>query len=1051
MSNTLINNPDIMSLFNKAILFVASVGLLSSCMNESDEPLVGENQCIASVVQQHTAVAEALQIIDAIVCEASDDVAVELVYVKGECERHLKSLGAATGDVESTVATLRLQKSVASLVGMLQAKGLYIDLVDQLSDNVRAWLGEPFEAYYETALYRGKSLAEVQILISGVSQQFINVEAFISDVEAGLREGVELDELSELSKKINVNKSALDEYVKALDCMVEDLEKECVKAISDMLEGDYDSESLSKAVSQARTQMKSSSVTINDLIARIEACESDLETIKARLGDLEATVEELLGMIQSLTFVSNYATDYAVAYYEMDVNAKVSDASLPYNGKAKRIGKGSIELSYFVRPASAAKALNANHAAVDVFGYYANRISLSSVSAADYIDFIVDKIAVVDESRGLITVTATPKLKDAFYYKEVGAKCAVSIKSGKTDITSKFVEIVPKDNSTTVYVTSVAPSMTYVEMDKGETYSLSVTVAPSDANIKSSYWKSSDENIVKVNQSTGLLTAVGVGEAVVTATTHGVDEWGLPLTAECKVKVNEAFRLSGPPYVETGYTADLILDYPASAIVESKVWKSSDESKATVDQNGKVTGVSHTYLASESDYGTVTISCIINGVTTVSHNIKVVVTQPKSIRINGLADDQGVVTMRVDESLSLASTICPDNITEGIFRIQYSSDQGPGWIDNTRGIINEYKNTMSPMTAWVYISVDNVHGSFFMAPNVSVRRTLAVNVLPYLVKTIQLNDVEMQLGQSVTLSPRFTSDVDGKAPTNTVVTWKSDNENVATVDQNGIVTSVGPGTVRITATATDGTNVSGTCTVNVTQAWKSFEVGNYVVRTSSGDIEFDADINVARSKGTIVGVVIAKTNPRATDVLLPESCTHGIAVALGEGEGKWWSGAPSDSPYKVYEWAVQNGYQSTMGVDWSSSKGTHRSGTAELFVGYNNTLAIKAFTSARGLTSEMISALNAYQGPKLPDGASSYYLPSVAEMDAIAAVSNSTWALSDKLSAAGGTKFTNASYWTSSDSGNSSSNAAKINPLTGALDGAGMKTNAAKFRYVFAF
>ena len=1043
-----------MNLLYKAILLVASVGLLSSCMNESDEPLVGDKQCIASVMQQQSSVAEALEIIDAIAIEVSDDdVVAELTSVKEECERHLKSLSGASGGVESAVATLRLQKNVASMVGMLQAKGLCPDLAGQLSDNVKTWLGEPFEVYYEAALFRGKSLVEVQDIMTGVEQQFIDVDAFMSDVEAGLREGVELDELSELSEKVNVNKSALDEYVEALDCMVNDLEKECVKAISAMLEndGDYDSESLSEAVSQARAQMKNSAVTIGDLVARIEACESELEDIKARLGELEATVEELLGMIQSLTFVSDYAADYAVAYYEMDVNTKVSDASLPYNGKAKRTGKGSVELSYFVRPASAAKALNANYEAIDVFGYYANRISLSSVSSADYIDFTVDKIAVVDESRGLITVTATPKLKDDFYYKEVGAKCAVSIKSGKTDITSKFVEIVPRDNSTTVYVTSVTPSMTYVEMDKGETYSLSVTVAPSDANVKSSSWKSSDENIVKVNQSTGLLTAVGVGEAVVTATTHGVDEWGLPLTAECKVKVNEAFRLSGPPYVETGYTADLILDYPASAIVESKVWKSSDESKATVDQNGKVTGVSHTYLASESDYGTVTISCIINGVTTVSHNIKVVVTQPKSIRINGLADDQGVVTMRVDESLSLASTICPDNITEGIFRIQYSSDQGPGWIDNTRGIINEYKNTMSPMTAWVYISVDNVHGSFFMAPNVSVRRTLAVKVLPYLVKTIQLNDVEMQLGQSVTLSPRFTSDVDGKAPTNTVVTWKSDNENVATVDQNGIVTSVGPGTVRITATATDGTNVSGTCTVNVTQAWKSFEVGNYVVRTSSGDIEFDADINVARSKGTVVGVVIAKTNPRATDVLLPESCTHGIAVALGEGEGKWWSGAPSDSPYKVYEWAVQNGYQSTMGVDWSSSKGTHRSGTAELFVGYNNTLAIKAFISARGLTSEMISALNAYQGPKLPDGASSYYLPSVAEMDAIAAVSNSTWALSDKLSAAGGTKFTNAAYWTSSDSGNSSSNAAKINPLTGALEGAGMKTNAAKFRYVFAF
>ena len=988
--------------------------------------------------------------IDAIACESlDDDVLAEVVSVKENCQAHLKSLAVGRGQVEGSVATLYLQKNVASLIGLLQANGLCLDLADQLSDNVRAWLGESFETYYDAALFRGKSLAEAKIIADGLNQQYIDVEAVVSDIQAGLREGVEMDELSALSKKVDGNMSALDEYTQTLNCMVEDLEKECVKAISVMVEnaGDYDSEPLSKAAAQARAQMKSSAVTINDLVARIEACESELEEVKARLGDLEATVDELLGLIQSLTFVSDYSTDYAAAYYEMDANQKISE----YDGKAKRTGVGPIQLSYFVRPASAAKALNANYEAVEVFGYYANRIALSSVSSADYISFTVDKIAVVDEARGLVTVTATPKLKDAFYYKEVGAKCAVSIKSGKTDITSKFVEIVPKDYSAGVYVTSITPSSTYIEMDKGETYSLSATVLPSDAKVKTYSWKSSNENIVTVNQSTGLLTAVGVGEATVTATTHGVDEWGLPLTAECKVKVNEAFRLSGPPYVEIGYTADLILDYPASAIVESKLWKSSDTSKATVDQNGKVTGVGHTYLASESDYGTVTISCTINGVTTVSHNLKVVATQPKAIRVAGLADDQSSVTMRVDESISLASTIYPENVDPSHFRLYYSSDQALGWINNTTGVINERGNMMSPTTAWVYIDVFNQYDFFYFAPGASLRRTVTVKVLPYLVKTIQLSDVEMQLGQTVTLSPRFTADVDGKTPTNTKVTWTSDNERVATVDQNGVVTSLSAGAVHITATATDGTGVSGTCTINITQAWKSFELGDYVVRTSTGDIEFAADYNKAVSKGSIVGVVVAKTNPRATDILLPESCTHGIAVALGEGEGKWWSGAPSSSPYKVYEWATQNGYQSTMGVDWNSSKGTHRAGTAELFVGYNNTLALKAFLSARGLTSEMISALNAYQGPKLPDGASSYYLPSVAEMDAIAAVSNMSWGLSDKLYAAGGTKFTNAAYWTASDSGNSSSNAAKINPLTGALDGAGMKTNAAKFRYVFAF
>lgn len=46
------------------------------------------------------------------------------------------------------------------------------------------------------------------------------------------------------------------------------------------------------------------------------------------------------------------------------------------------------------------------------------------------------------------------------------------------------------------------------------------------------------------------------------------------------------------------------------------------------------------------------------------------------------------------------------------------------------------------------------------------------------------------------------------------VTYTSSDENVATVDSNGVVTAVGPGTVTITATV-NGTGVSAKCTVNV--------------------------------------------------------------------------------------------------------------------------------------------------------------------------------------------------------------------------------------------
>lgn len=47
------------------------------------------------------------------------------------------------------------------------------------------------------------------------------------------------------------------------------------------------------------------------------------------------------------------------------------------------------------------------------------------------------------------------------------------------------------------------------------------------------------------------------------------------------------------------------------------------------------------------------------------------------------------------------------------------------------------------------------------------------------------------------------------------VTWKSSNPNVATVDENGVITGVAAGTATITATAADGKGAYAECKVNV--------------------------------------------------------------------------------------------------------------------------------------------------------------------------------------------------------------------------------------------
>ena len=1017
----------------------------TSCLNEASDPNSGEGELpgnVAALSEQVAAMKSSVSLIESL--QATLAKTAELAEAAADFDacatavnEHLASVEAGLSEVNASVAALKLQRQIAGATGSLKTQIALLEMGDvlelgvlSLEKGVAAWLGEDFKSYFEVS----SEQARLARMLGVAEDQSLLAEAIASDVEVGLRVG-DASDLDEIRSSVKNNSALLTKANEQMNALSTEVEQEYANAITSPT---TETKNALQAVNtKAAAAVAETETTLADLASRLTACETALANLDARLEKVEADVAELLNMIQSLTFVSDFSEENAYAYYNMDVNTKVSDSNLPYYGKAQRTATGTMDLTYMVRPAAAAKALNANLNAVDVIGYYAKSIATKAPAASDYITLDITKVAVVNETRGMVTVTVTPNFREAFYYKEIGAKCALNVKSGKTDIVSNFVEILPKDNSTTVYATGVTPNRTSIELDKGESIDLSAVVYPSNA-VQVCYWTSANNTIASFNGST--MTANEVGNTTVKVTTSAVDEWGLPLVAEIPVKVNEAIRLTGQRYVEVGYTAEMFLEYPTSAIVESKVWSTSDPSKLTVDQNGKVTGVAHTYNTDTKAYTDVTVSCTINGVTTVSWPMFVAATQPRELVTPALSDGQSQISMKVDESLSLASTFTPtENIPSGAYRITYQSDHGPGWINFDTGVINAAKNTIAPTTAWVTITVDNVNGENYYVRE-KVTRTVVVKVIPYYVKSITIDPVEIEIGQSVQLTPKLTSDTAGKNPTNTSLTWKSSNENIATVSQSGVVTSVSPGEVTITATAQDGSGVSGSCKVTITQPWKEFNVGDYVVRTSSGDIEFSDNLSTAQGKGTIVGIVITKTNPRATDPMLPASCTHGIAIGLGEGTGKWWSDSYHANATSVSSWAAQNGYTFITGED--------------IYSGYSNTLALKAYISAHsGLSSGIISAYTSYSGPALPNGTSTYYLPSAAEMKDVARLSNGSWNFSNKLKGiTNGTGLQNQKYWTVSES--SQSMGVAIKSLGLSLQEAisyPQKTSEYPFRYVFAF
>ena len=156
------------------------------------------------------------------------------------------------------------------------------------------------------------------------------------------------------------------------------------------------------------------------------------------------------------------------------------------------------------------------------------------------------------------------------------------------------------------------------------------------------------------------------------------------------------------------------------------------------------------------------------------------------------------LTLNVGDEETLIPTITPDNATDKSVTWE-SSDTNIATVD-TNGVVT----AVAPGTAT--ITVTTVDGGYKDTCPVTV------TAAPVPVTGVSLNKDSLALG--VGDSETLTATVKPEDATNKAVTWTSSNSTVATVDQNGVVTAVAPGTATITVTTVDG-GFTAICTVTV--------------------------------------------------------------------------------------------------------------------------------------------------------------------------------------------------------------------------------------------
>ena len=238
-------------------------------------------------------------------------------------------------------------------------------------------------------------------------------------------------------------------------------------------------------------------------------------------------------------------------------------------------------------------------------------------------------------------------------------------------------------------------------------------------------------------------------------------------------------------------------------------WTSDNEEVATVDENGLVTAVSvgeANITATAVDGSGVTATC------------KVTVT-PKLV--TSVILDESELTIEKGSTGQLNATVAPDD----------ADNLGLTWTSDNEEVATVDENGL--VTA---VSVGEANITATAVDGSGVTATCKVTVTPKLVTSVILDESELTIEKNFT--EQLTATVAPDDADNLSLTWTSDNEEVATVDENGLVTAVGEGTATITATANDGSGVSASCVVTVTftNGIADVEAGKVTVLAANGRI-----------------------------------------------------------------------------------------------------------------------------------------------------------------------------------------------------------------------
>src|SRR6218665_1617373 len=348
-----------------------------------------------------------------------------------------------------------------------------------------------------------------------------------------------------------------------------------------------------------------------------------------------------------------------------------------------------------------------------------------------------------------------------------------------------------KDKEEPQKVTSIAITPSPAGVAVGSTQQLKAIVGPADAANKEVAWSSSDPSKAAVDAA-GLVTGVTAGAVTITSTAKdGSDVKGTATGTVTLKKVTSIAITPSPASVAAGSTQQLTAAVlPEDAADKGVTWSSSDETKATVNADGLVSGLTT---------GAVTITATAKDGSGVTGAIELTVTPKKvtSITITPLSPRVVVGDTRQLRAEVLPADAANKEVTWS------SSDISKATVDAASGLARGVAEGTATITATAKDG-SGVTGTTTLT--VTLTRTLSASI------TITPSPAGVAVGST----QQLTANVLPEDATDKEVTWSSSDISKATVDANGLVTGLTEGRATVTATAKDGSRVTGAVELTVT-------------------------------------------------------------------------------------------------------------------------------------------------------------------------------------------------------------------------------------------